>query len=310
MDSVLRKIFKNNLKIRKGEKVLVLTDIHKKPTRKQLDINKIAEKAAEIAKEFTKNVFLIKYPAVGRHSGPLPPSVESAMIQADVIFAPTFYSATHASATQKASKRGARIITLPRVEKSMFEKDGPIDINHKKMATEMKKLMKKFKGVDKVRVVAEQTDLEFSIKGRRMDMNDGIMKKGSLDNLPAGEFAFAPIENSANGYISFTYPKAKMIFEEGKVVKFKGPVKMKKQIMAKAHRRTIAELGIGANPKARNPKNVLEAEKIKGTIHIAVGNSTSLGGKNKSDIHEDFILFEPTVIVDGKKIIDKGKWLI
>ena len=48
----------------------------------------------------------------------------------------------------------------------------------------------------------------------------------------------------------------------------------------------IAELGLGCNPKAIVTGNVLEDEKVAG-LHIAFGMSTHLGGKVKSDVHQD-----------------------
>ena len=38
--------------------------------------------------------------------------------------------------------------------------------------------------------------------------------------------------------------------------------------------RNIAELGIGTNDRATRPDNILEAEKILGTIHIALGDNS------------------------------------
>lgn len=75
-------------------------------------------------------------------------------------------------------------------------------------------------------------------------------------------------------------------------------------------RRNIAELGIGTNPKAKRPDNVLEAEKILGTIHIAIGDNIHFGGKVEADIHQDFIIPRPTLYVDGEKVIDEGKFNI
>ena len=78
--------------------------------------------------------------------------------------------------------------------------------------------------------------------------------------------------------------------------------------------KTIAELGIGTNYMASRIDNILEAEKISGTIHIAFGDNKSFGGKVRTSFHQDFIVLEPTltleyedgsreVIVDRKKIV-------
>lgn len=71
----------------------------------------------------------------------------------------------------------------------------------------------------------------------------------------------------------------------------------------RSHRRNCAELGIGTNPNAKRPDNVLEAEKIKGTVHIAVGDNSHMGGVVESDLHEDFVLPQPTLWIDGERVL-------
>jgi len=77
--------------------------------------------------------------------------------------------------------------------------------------------------------------------------------------------------------------------------------------------RNIAELGIGTNDKAKRPDNILESEKILGTIHIALGDNSSFGGSVKTPFHQDFVFFRPTVVLvdkDGvrKALIKDGKF--
>lgn len=305
-------MFRKNLGVKKKDRVLILTDINKNPTKNQLEINEIAEKAAVAARKFTQNVFLLKYPATGRHSAPLPRIVAKAMMEADVIVGLTYFSITHTDARKKASKKGARIASLPGARKYMFGKGGSISADYTTISKLCKKMSGKLEGVDEVRIVAPGTDLVFSIRGRKFEQDDGLLNKpGLFGNIPAGEVFGAPVENSANGVVSFSHPRLKLKFEKGRVISVVGSKKWKEVITAKNHRRVIAEFGIGTNPKAKNPRQVLEAEKIYGTIHIAIGNNTSMpGGKNKSDIHQDFVLFKPTVFFDGEKVIDRGKWLI
>jgi len=71
-------------------------------------------------------------------------------------------------------------------------------------------------------------------------------------------------------------------------------------------RRNCAEQGIGMNPNARRPDNVLEAEKIRETVHIAIGDSSHMGGRVTADLHQDFVIPKPTLKFDGKIIINDG----
>ena len=75
-------------------------------------------------------------------------------------------------------------------------------------------------------------------------------------------------------------------------------------------RRNLAELGIGTNPNARRPDNVLEAEKIKGTVHVAIGDNAHMGGRVEADFHEDFVLPQPDLYLDGILVIEGGEWKI
>jgi leucyl aminopeptidase (aminopeptidase T) len=71
-------------------------------------------------------------------------------------------------------------------------------------------------------------------------------------------------------------------------------------------RRNCAELGIGTNPCATRPDNLLEAEKIRGTVHIAIGDSSHMGGKVSADVHEDFVVPNATLYLDGVCLMKDG----
>ena len=73
-------------------------------------------------------------------------------------------------------------------------------------------------------------------------------------------------------------------------------------------RRNLAELGIGANPNARRPDNILEAEKIRGTLHIGIGDNAHMGGQVESDLHDDLVQPQPDLLLDGKPVIVAGEW--
>src|SRR3972149_3359087 len=64
------------------------------------------------------------------------------------------------------------------------------------------------------RVPPGETALEFSIRGRRPFVFDGVVDDediaaGALDaQIPAGNVAIAPLEDSANGVVAFDLPQA------------------------------------------------------------------------------------------------------
>jgi len=69
----------------------------------------------------------------------------------------------------------------------------------------------------------------------------------------------------------------------------------------------IAEFAIGTNPKARLVGNLAEDKKLEGSVHIAIGDNHVLGGKITSNIHLDGMVLNPTVELDGERVIRNGK---
>jgi leucyl aminopeptidase (aminopeptidase T) len=77
----------------------------------------------------------------------------------------------------------------------------------------------------------------------------------------------------------------------------------------KRDRCNLAELGIGTNPKARRTDITIEAEKIRGTIHIGIGDNSHMGGKVITDYHQDFVVPRPDLFLDDEKVMEKGTWI-
>jgi aminopeptidase len=73
----------------------------------------------------------------------------------------------------------------------------------------------------------------------------------------------------------------------------------------------ITELGIGVNPGVVEPVgNISLDEKIGGSVHIAVGMNDRFGGKNKSNLHQDFVILKSTIWFDGKVMIENGTFKV
>jgi leucyl aminopeptidase (aminopeptidase T) len=170
------------------------------------------------------------------------------------------------------------------------------------------------------------THVFFSKKKRKALSDTGILtRKGSFGNLPAGEVFLAPVEGSAYGRLVLEWAPTrqlqspiKLSIKNGYVVDITGKDEYAGYLRMKLSERrengNIAELGIGTNKAAKRPDNILESEKILGTIHIALGDNSSFGGNVKTPFHQDFVFFKPTVTLiykDGsrKDILKAGKLL-
>ena len=72
----------------------------------------------------------------------------------------------------------------------------------------------------------------------------------------------------------------------------------------------LAELGIGTNEQATLTGNVLEDEKILGTVHVAFGASAGIGGTVSVPIHLDCVVLEPTLDIGGTRVLDAGSFVL
>jgi leucyl aminopeptidase (aminopeptidase T) len=52
--------------------------------------------------------------------------------------------------------------------------------------------------------------------------------------------------------------------------------------------------------------NILEDEKVIGTVHLAFGMSASIGGENFASVHIDGMMLTPTVELDGQLFMRDG----
>jgi leucyl aminopeptidase (aminopeptidase T) len=72
----------------------------------------------------------------------------------------------------------------------------------------------------------------------------------------------------------------------------------------------LAELGVGTNDAATLSGNVLEDEKILGTVHVAFGASTGIGGTVSVPIHLDVVVLEASLEIDGRPVLDAGRFVL
>ena len=296
--------------LKKGETALVVCD---KPLRK---IGRILfEKAAEL--EFDA-IFLEMIPL--KMHGEEPPSlVAEAMKSSDVVVVPTSTSLSLTAARRQACDAGARIATLPTITEDIMKRAIPAD--YSKIKERSIRVANVLSQTNAARVTTESgTDITLSLEGRKALADFGIYhKKGDFGNLPAGEACIAPVEGTSSGVIVVDGAIAGigkmdspcMITVEKGIVKNIENCPELEKILDKygESARCIAELGVGTNDKAKVIGNVLEDEKVMGTVHIALGNNIAFGGVIDVPVHLDCIILDPTLEVEGGDIIDKGRYV-
>ncbi|MCB1183491.1 aminopeptidase [bacterium] len=163
------------------------------------------------------------------------------------------------------------------------------------------------------------TDLRLDLTGR--PWTDDL--KATVDtgaNLPCGEVYCAPLETGADGVVvcdgcfgahGTVAAPVRIAVAGGRATDVAcADADLAREVTALMDTdpgaRTIAELGIGLNPGARLTERMLEAEKVRGTAHVAFGDNEGIGGgRSRSRMHVDYLVKAPTIVVtraDGSTV--------
>jgi len=296
------------MNVKDDDHVLVVTDAGKLRVGNVIALTSRATGAETV---------LIVMPLLEEHGNEPPSTVAAAMVAADVVFAPTTHAITHRRARRNAYASGARVMILRGVDEEMMI-CGAMAVNFARVKEITAKVAEILNQSRLIRVTTPAgTDVAFSVEGRCFIKLDGYFQdEMGFAALPGGECPTSPVEGSTNGVIVVDYSmdglgrlSQPLVFavKEGRAVSVQGSVDeqqaMERLFEKDESARNIAEFSVGTNPGARLVGNLAEDKKLLGTVHFAIGDSTSLGGTVEALIHLDGLLLRPTIVLDGKKVL-------
>jgi leucyl aminopeptidase (aminopeptidase T) len=305
------------LLIKPGESLLVLTD----PT-----CHRIGLALLEAARELGAYAVYTEMPVMERNGQEPPRSIIELMKGFQAVVAATGKSLTHTDARREACRAGARVATMPGIlEETMVR---CLAADYYAIADRTERVSKILNRAQSVRVTAAAgTDLEFSIKGIEAISSTGLIHQpGGFGNLPSGESYLRPLEGTARGVVVVDGSMAGVgnLIAMGETIRIAvadgvatavegGEAARKLDAMLRAvgsDAYTVAEFGVGTNDAAKIIGNILEDEKVMGTVHVAFGNNVSMGGRVNVPLHLDGIIQSPTVELDGQILMDDGRLLL
>ncbi len=307
-------VVKDCLAVQEDETVLIIVD---EP------LKQIGDAIFSAAKEVGAEVIVSEMIPRENHGAEPPVIIAEAMKHADVVIMPTSKSLSHTRARIEACNAGARAATMPDITEEMMQRT--LKANYEGIKERGIKVAERLSKGKEVRVTAPNgTDIKMSIDGRDGHPDTGIYHNpGDFGNLPAGEAYIAPMEGTTEGIFvvdgsmsgrEVHTEEIELMVKGGYVTKINGGFAAKKliEIVEEYGKEAynIAELGIGTNDQAQLTGNILEDEKVLGTVHIAIGDNSAMGGKVAVDSHLDGIIERPTVEIDGELIMKDGKLLV
>lgn len=319
------KMFKDVFAPKSGEKVLFLVDTPHdeiKDNNIWADRRKMAKEWHDTFKEIGNktgfSVSFMNFKATGVENSPIPEEVLEAIYNSNLVLAMTEYSASSSlipifrgkgSTTRGASMPGVE----RRMEKTAFKANYQ-DV--KKYALALEKMLNKAVCAEVAFSTGDTLNIDLRNRSANADTGN-CTKYGQGINFPSGESCKAPYEATSDEIEKFGKSKTEGVlpvkYKNGELVKYIVKNNKIAEIIGKGKkadamraffeennsRTNIAELGVGCNPKAIITGNVLEDEKVG--LHIAYGMSTHLGGKVKSDMHQD-IVYAKGCPVEGRTL--------
>ncbi len=306
---VSRRLLKDNMGLRSGERLIVIYDE---------TTLRIGESLFLAGCDLGAKAAAIRIPVLARNGMEPDDIVAAAMKAADVVAAPTGASLTHTQARKNACAAGARVATMPRITEDMYF-NGPITADYAVVEAVTKRYTKMLDAAETVEIRTGECALTMSLAGRDGYPSTGVYRnRGESGNLPSGEAYIAPVEGTANGSVlidgSFVGlgvldEPLKLTFKDGLLanVEGKGAAVLLEQLGDAPKARNLAELGIGTNDKARFTGVILEDEKIYGTVHIALGSNDTFGGTVAAGIHLDGVMRKPMLLLDGRVVVADGR---
>ncbi len=296
------------LAVRLGEQVVVVVD----PGTRE-----IGETLRDAASRAQADAVLCVMDVREADGNEPPAAVAGALAAADVFIAPTSKSLSHTRARKAATENGARGATLPGVTADMLAR---------LMACDLEAVQRRSRAL--AELLSQSTrahltcplgsDFRMDLSGREGIADDGdLTGERAFGNLPCGEGFTSPLNGEGRFFvrslagIGLTQDgPAELVVEGGRLAEAGGPEGERLLVAlrdAGDQGTNLAELGIGTNERARLTGNILEDEKMLGTVHVAFGASMGIGGSISVPIHLDTLVMDATLDVGGTRVLEAGQ---
>ena len=311
-----RKIVRTLMNVKEGENVCIVTDTNK------IDVAKVMMAEAISAGAIVSLCVMEPQDYNGQEP---PPPIAAAMKASDVSFSPTTMAISHTRARLEAREAGNRHCLMANFTLDILTSGG-LNADLEAVRGNVEKLAKLFGQARTIRYTSPAgTDITAQIKGRRPNAYHGFAHEpGTYSICQCQEANISPIEGTAEGTIVIDAAVAGWLLiknqpivihvEKGRIVEIEGGKEaeiLRKHLAMKDDDNiySIAEFGVGLNPECRLIGSVLEDEGVLGTAHIGIGSNITLGGEVHAAGHEDLMIWEPCIELDGK-VVQRGKELL
>ena len=253
------------------------------------------------------------------------PAVESAIKNSKYILG-LHTNFINTNAAREALKNGSRILATQPWGIEDYLIKGVLDVDLDSMIFNGELTKKLWDSTEQCDVVSENgTNISFKLTNRPTIIGDGmITEDGELDYFPGVQVSIAPIEETINGKIvidasdnvqGIVKNPYTFYVNNGVITDVEGGLEANAMNNWLKSRNDeiiyhLCHFTIGINPKAGISGNMIEDERLLGSVDFGFGSQspTFKGKVGLSPYHMDVILRSPTVILDGKTMISNNNF--
>lgn len=315
------KVIKFLANVKEGEKVLILGDAASNRDMLEAFFSAAIQAQSEVG--------LLIYKERPHINFEPPTYIAEAMKGADVLIDLSTNYMIYTQAYKNARLAGTRaLVTCPQGIEDYIRR-GIIGIDYGEMVRLGKAIAKALESSKLCKITSEEgTHIEMEMGNRPALLREGMVDQpGDIDYFPGAQVNFAPIEETLNGRFvingaifppigKLTQP-VEVTFEKGKIVEFRGhteALQWKEWLVSQEDPKMfcIAHVSFGLNPNAQLRGFIMEDERVKGSVTFGIGSQMpDLRGKTGvARTHSDGVSLMATVMLDGKKIVEKGMILV
>ena len=300
----------------RGQKVVLVTDEGTPATLEAAAIHGLVEREAEIQQEVVP-------PADGTDTEP-PASLTAIMAKADAVVELTTVSIRHSQARQDAQAAGTRYLYLGAPSPELFTGEGAMYADFAAMTDSIERLAGRVTSGSEMRMTSERgTDLTIDLEGRVGRALTGMATRaGQFGTPPCLEWGLVPSFTGVTGRLvadawavglGLLSEPIQVEVVEGRAVHIADGVEGRRlrdllDGVQTPHAYQVSEVGVGMNPEAKMIDDMMSAEAVLGTAHIAVGTTPADPGVERVEagLHVDLVFWRPTIQIDDEFIMKNG----
>lgn len=311
LEKSTRAVLRNCLDLKPNESLLIVTD---------KSLADVGETIWKTALRISKNSLLLKFS--NGTDNKLPEAVQESLAQANACFVLTS-KPLNEKTFDKARQNGSRVLVVQNATRTLIERT--FETNYMKITNISRKISDLFSIGKSLHLQSPSgTEARLTISRVKGFAETGVVQQaGEFASLPAGEACVILNHKHISGIVTIDRvagTKKKLVspitlnIKEGEITQIKGGQEADE--LRKAIRkfgpagRQIYEFGVGTNSCVKLGNSAQEDEKALGAIHVSFGQNktTKVHGKMVQAIKG--ILLKPTLSVDGKLIVKKGKIVV